>query len=211
MKFQGMFDIFIVALYIDDLIFTGNNENIIEEFKMEIMKKYEMSDIRILHYFLGIEIFQEDDGVFICQNKYAERILKKFGMYGYNPVSTPLIVTEKLTKKYKGKKIDETRYKSLIGNLFYLTATRPDITFSASLLSRFMQVLSHIHLGATRRVLRYLRGTINYGLQFNRDIEVKLIGFCDSDWGGCLDDMKSTSGYAFSLGSSITNSGIIHS
>ena len=107
----------------------------------------------MLHYFLGIEIYQEDDGVFICQKKYVERILKKFGMYGCNSVSTPLIVTEKLTKEDKGKKIDETRYRSLIGNLFYLTATRPDITFSTSLMSRFMQAPSHIHLGATRRVL----------------------------------------------------------
>ena len=134
---------------------------------MEMMKKYEMSDIGMLHYFLGIENFQEDDGVFICQKKYVECILKKFGMYGCNPVSTPLIVTVKLTKEDKGKKIDETRYRSLIGNLFYLTATRPDTTFSASLLSTFMQTPSHIHLGAARRVLRYLQGTINYGLKFN--------------------------------------------
>ena len=162
-----MSNILIVALFVDDLIFTANNGNIIEEFKMEMMKKYEMSDMGMLHYFLGIEIFQEDDGVFIFQKRYVQRILKKFGMYGCNPVSTPLIVTTKLTKKNKGKKIDKTRYRSLIGNLFYLTATRPDVTFSASLLSRFMQAPSHIHLRAATTVLRYLQGTINYGLKFN--------------------------------------------
>ena len=72
---------------------------------MEMMKKYEMRDMRMLHYFLRIEIFQEDDGVFICQKKYIERIIKKFGMYGCNLVSTPLIVIEKLTKEDKGKRL----------------------------------------------------------------------------------------------------------
>ena len=74
-----MSDILIAALYVDDLIFTSNNGNIIEEFKMEMMKKYEMSDMGMLHYFLGIEIFQEDDGVFICQKKYVENILRNLG------------------------------------------------------------------------------------------------------------------------------------
>jgi hypothetical protein len=200
-KRQGMVDILIVALYVDDLIFTGNNLKMIEDFRKEMMMRYEMNDLGLLHHFLGIEIYQEVDGVFICQKKYAEKILKKFGMFGCNPTDTPLVVNEKLKKEDGGKKVDASNYRSLVGNLFYLTSTRPDIMFPASLLSRFMNDPSHIHLGAAKRVLRYIQGTLGYGIKYDSKVETKLIGFCDSDWAGCMDDMKSTSGYVFSLGS----------
>ncbi|KAL6320112.1 hypothetical protein AAG906_004621 [Vitis piasezkii] len=114
-----------------------------------------------------------------------------------------VFVNEKLRKEDGGKMVDETHFRSLVGNLLYLTATRPDIMFAASLLSRFMHYPSHLHLGAAKRVLRYLHGTVELGIKYFRNIEVKLIGHCDSDWGGCIDDMKSTSGYAFSLGSGV--------
>ena len=203
MKSKDNSQILIVALYVDDLIFTGNDEKMVEKFRNEMMKKYEMSDMGLLHYFLGIEVYQEEDGVFICQKRYVEHILKKFGMAGCNPVSTPLVVNEKLRKEDGGKMVDETHFRSLVGNLLYLTATRPDIMFAASLLSRFMHYPSHLHLGAAKRVLRYLQGTVELGIKYFRNIEVKLIGHCDSDWDGCIDDMKSTSGYAFSLGSGV--------
>ena len=87
-----------MLLYIDDLIFTRNDEKMVEKFRKEMMKKYEMSDMRLLHYFLGIEVYQEENGVFICQKRYVEHILKKFRMAGCNPLSTPLVVNEKLKK-----------------------------------------------------------------------------------------------------------------
>ncbi|XP_019051687.1 PREDICTED: uncharacterized protein LOC109114070 [Nelumbo nucifera] len=157
----------------------------------------------LLHHFLGIEIYQGDDGVFIFQSKYDEKVLKKFRMLGCKSVATPLDLNEKLMKEDGGKKVDETLYRSLVGNLFYLTATRQDIMFAASLLSRFMNSPSHINFGAAKRVLRYVQGTMDYGLKYDRGNEVKLIGFCDSDWGGCADDMKSISGYCFSFGSGV--------
>ena len=101
------------------------------------------------------------------------------------------------------EKVDATLYRSLVGNLLYLTATRPDIMFAASLLSRFMNSPSQIHFGAAKRVLRYIRGTTDFGIMYGRCCEPKLKGYYDSDWGGCFDDMKSTSGYAFTLGSGI--------
>ncbi|XP_026399950.1 uncharacterized protein LOC113295832 [Papaver somniferum] len=148
-----------------------------------------MSDMGLLKCFLGIEVHQSEDGVFISQSKYAEKVLKKFGMLGYNPTSTPLVVNEKLKKDDGERKVDETYYRGLIGNLLYLTHTRPDIMFASSMLSRFMSSPSHLNLGVAKRLLR--------------NLDVKLVGYCDSDLGGCIDDMKSTSGYAFSLGSGI--------
>ncbi|KAL6327560.1 hypothetical protein AAG906_021850 [Vitis piasezkii] len=172
--------ILIVVLYVDDLIFIGNDEKMVEKFRNEMMQKYEMSDMRLLHYFLGIKVYKEEDGVFIWQKRYVEHILKKFGMAGCNLVSTLLVVNEKLRKEDGGKMVDETHFRSLVGNLLYLIATRPDIMFAASLLSRFMHYPSHLHLGAAKRVLRYLQGTVELGIKFFRNIEVKLIGHCDT-------------------------------
>ncbi|KAK2965254.1 hypothetical protein RJ640_015752 [Escallonia rubra] len=195
--------ILIVALYVDDLLFTGNSEKMIKDFRKEMMKKYEMNDMGLLKHFLGMEIHQDDEGIFICQKNYAEKVLKKFRMYGCNPKATPLIVGEKLKREDGGSKVDATFYRSMVGNLLYLTATRPDIMFAASLLSRFMQAPSHFHLGAAKRVLRYIQGTVDYGIMNGRSKEVKLTGFCDSDFEGWKDDMKSTSGYCFTLGSGV--------
>jgi len=93
-----MADIVVIALYVDDLVFTGNNLKLIEDFRKEMMMRYKMNDFGLLHHFLGIEIHQEDDGVFICQKKYVEKILKRFRMFGCNPTNTPLVVNEKLKK-----------------------------------------------------------------------------------------------------------------
>ncbi|KAG6524805.1 hypothetical protein ZIOFF_014749 [Zingiber officinale] len=178
-----------------------SDKKMIEEFKNDMTQKYEMSDMGLLRHFLGMEIYQEEDIVFICQKIYAEKILKKFNMLGCNPVSTPLIMGEKLKKEDGGKAADVTHYRSLIGNLLYLTATRLDLMYAASLLSRFMQSPSHFHLGAAKRVLRYVQGTTDLGLSFQKNHALNLVGYCDSDLGGSLDDMKSTSGYCFSFGS----------
>lgn len=110
----------------------------IEEFRNDMMRRYEMSDMGLLNHFLGIEIYQVEDGVFISQKIYAENILIKLGMSGCKPMATPLVVNEKLTKEDGKKKVNGSLYRSLVGNLLYLTATRPDIIYTASLLSRFM-------------------------------------------------------------------------
>ncbi|KAG6484580.1 hypothetical protein ZIOFF_053100 [Zingiber officinale] len=155
-----------------------SNEKMIEEFKDDMAQKYEMSDMGLLRYFLGMEIYQEEETIFICQKIYAEKILKKFNMLGCNPVSTPLIMGEKLKKEDGGK-----AWMSLIT----VASLSP----------------SHFHLGAAKRVLRYVQGTTDLGLSFQKNHALNLVGYCDSDFGGSLDDMKSTSGYCFSFGSAI--------
>lgn len=184
--------ILIVSLYVNDLIFTGNDEHLVQQFKKDMMSTYEMSDLGLLHYFLEIEVSQTENGIFISQKKYAENILKKLNLLGCKSVATPLIANEKMRKFDGAKKADAKKYRSLVGSFLYLTATRPDIMFAVSLLSRYMQEPSQIHFIAAKTVLRYLQGTLDYGVLFTAVEKSRLIGYTDSDWIGCLDDMKST-------------------
>jgi hypothetical protein len=110
---------------------------------------------------------------------------------------------EKLSKNDGADKVDEGYFRSMIGCLMYLTTTRPDILFVVSLLSRFMHGASELHLRAAKRILRYVKGTVNYGVKFEKCQSFKLYGFSDSDWAGSLDDMRSTSGYCFNFGSGV--------
>ncbi|XP_024164182.1 secreted RxLR effector protein 161-like [Rosa chinensis] len=175
----------------------------ISNFKPDMMMKYEVSDLGIMHYFLGIEIVQSVEGIFITQKKYAKTILKKFKMLGCKSVATPLVVNENFQKEDGSGSANESIYRSLVGSLLYLTATRPDLMYAASLLSRFMHKPTKVHYGAAKRILRYIQGTIEFGIMYERNVEPKLFGFCDSDWGGSVDDLKSTSGYTFILGTGV--------
>ena len=141
--------------------------------------------------------------MFIYQKKYAKEILKKFRMDECKSVDTPMCQKEKLSKEDEAKKVDETLYRSLIGCLMYLTATRPDILHAVSLLFRFLNCATETHLIAAKRVLRYVRGTLDYGIKFCANQDCFLQGYSDSDWGSSLDDMKSTSGYCFMFGTSV--------
>ncbi|XP_017973578.1 PREDICTED: uncharacterized mitochondrial protein AtMg00810 [Theobroma cacao] len=118
-------------------------------------------------------------------------------------VDTPLASNYRLTKDDGTLNAESLMCKSIIESLLYLTASRPDIMFSASLLSRFMQSPSQTHFAATKRVLRYIKGTVDLGLKFEKKKSFVLMRYCDSDWAGSLDDFKSTSGYCFSLGSAV--------
>ncbi|XP_050890188.1 uncharacterized mitochondrial protein AtMg00810-like [Lathyrus oleraceus] len=201
-KHQGKDDILLVSLYVDDLVYTDDNKKMIENFKIEMMKKY-MSDLGLLHHFIGIEAHQDEYGVFICQKRYAGNILKKFGMYGCKPADIPLVVNEKLKKEDGGRLVDASMYRSLVGSLFYLTAAGPDLMFTASLLSRFMSKSSHSHIEVAKRVLRYVMGTMEHRIRFEKNSKLEAKDYCDSGWARSADDMKSTSGYVFNLGSSV--------
>ena len=153
-------------------------------------KVFETTDLGVMKYFLGMEVMQSCSGIFICQQKYAMDMLKKFKMQDCKPVSTPMTTSEKLSKDDGSEKIDEGLYRSLIGSLLYLTASRPDILFIVSVLSRFMHLPSEKHFLAAKRVLRYINGTVALGVQFSKSVEggLKLLGYSDSDRGGCVDD-----------------------
>ncbi|GKV08818.1 hypothetical protein SLEP1_g20394 [Rubroshorea leprosula] len=164
----------ILSLYVDDLLLTGNDLKLLEQFKKVMMQEFAMTDLGETKYFLGLEVQQLSKGIFICQRKYALDILKKFEMENSKPVATPLVQNEKLSKDDQETKVDSSYYRSLIGSLLYLTATRPDLMFAASYLSRFMSAPSKLHLVAAKRVLRYIKGTYELGLWFDSNQQGRL-------------------------------------
>ncbi|GKV36358.1 hypothetical protein SLEP1_g44499 [Rubroshorea leprosula] len=194
-------DILIICVYVDDIIYTGSSNILIEEFKKNMSAEFDMSDLGLLHYFLGLQIYQTDYGIFVSQEKYALDLLKKFNMQNCKMSATPMNTNEKLTVDDGTPRANEKYFRSMVGGLMYLTHTRPDIMFSVSLVSRFMHNPFVHHLGTAKRILCYIRATSNFGIWYKPVPNFKFLGFTDSDWAGSVDDRKSTSGYIFNLGS----------
>ncbi|KAI9173958.1 hypothetical protein LWI28_009353 [Acer negundo] len=187
------------CLYVDDLIFTGNNPAMFEDFKRRMVKEFEMTDIGLMAHFLGIEVVQSEKCIFISQSIYAKEILKRFGMEKCNHVTTPVETELELRKNERGD-IDPTYFKSLVGSLRYLTCTRPDIFYGVGLVSRYMETPDQSHLNSAKRILRYIKGTINDGILYTKCEDCRLIGYLDSDWGRDLDERKSTTGFTYFMG-----------
>ena len=141
----------------------------------------------------------------VSQQSYTERILKRFGMESCKPIATPLEPGKKFHElSSDDESFDTQTYQQAIGCLTYLSVTtRPDIAAAVGILSQYMSKPSKEHWMGVKRVLRYLKGTINYGIKYSSNKEEKdLVGYCDSDWAGDIDTRKSTSGYVFQLGNS---------
>jgi hypothetical protein len=196
----------ILVLYVDDLFLTGT-ESLIVECKYALASEFEMKDLGMMHYFLGLEVWQRTDEIFLSQGKYTVEILKKFGMLNCKPMATPMVTNlKKLSvSSSDSDEIDPTLYRQLIGSLMYLVNTRPDICYAVSALSQFMSQPRQTHWIVAKHVLRYLRGTVGHGLRYTSSIDMRLQGYTDSDWAGSAVDRKSTSGCCFTLGSAMVS------
>ncbi|CAL8083906.1 unnamed protein product [Prunus armeniaca] len=167
-----------------------------------MMQHYEMTDLGLLYHFLGTGVVQTDKHIFLHQKKYALKVIENFGLKDCKSVVTPLVANERLCKEDGSEAVNESEYRQIVGSLLYLTAARPDIMFSSSLLARFMHNPTRKHMGTAKRVLRYIQGTLDFGIEFIKGKTATLIGYCDSDCVGSEVDRRSTtSGYAFTLGS----------
>ncbi|GAA0168672.1 transmembrane signal receptor [Lithospermum erythrorhizon] len=196
-------DIMFICLYVDDMVYTGNNPDMFNDFKEVMTKEFEMTDIGEMSYFLAVEVKQAKDGIFMSQRKYAKQILSKFRMKDCKPISTLTKICMKLRVNSNKESVNPTLFKSLVGNLRYLTFTRPNIMYALGLVSRYMETPKQDHFIAAKRILRYIEGTLNDGLFYTHSKNAKLVGYSDSDYGGDIDDGKNTSGYAFHIGSTI--------
>ena len=163
--------------------------------------RFEMKELGQLKHFLGLEVDRTNEGIFLCQQKCAKDLLKKFGMLECKPISTPMEPNAKMCE-HEGKDLkDATMYRQLVGSLLYLTLTRPDISYAVGVMSRYMQNPKKPHLEVVRRILRHVKSTIDYGLLYKKGEDCKLVGYCDADYTGDHDTRRSTTGYVFMLGS----------
>nr|GEW78625.1 hypothetical protein [Tanacetum cinerariifolium] len=186
-------DILLVQIYVDDIIFGSTNPNLSKRFEKLMHNKFEMSMMGELKFFLGIQIHQSPRGIFINQAKYAQEILIKHGMTSCDSVGTPM-ATKHLDADLSGTSIDQTKYRSMVRALMYLTTSRPDIMHAKCYCARYQAKPTEKHLTAVKWIFRYLKDTIHMGLWYLKDIGLKLTAFLDSDHAGCLDSRKSTSG-----------------
>jgi hypothetical protein len=164
-----------------------------------------MKDLGQMHYFLGLEVWQSPEKIFLNQGKYAVEILKRFDMLECKVMNTPMEPNLKLLVDTSLELVNATLYKQIIGSLMYLTNTRPDICFVVNTLSQFLVEPRRVHLVAAKHVMRYLKGMLDYGLCYSVDHDFRLFGYTDSNWAGSASERKSTSGCCFSLGSAMTS------
>ena len=164
-----------------------------------------MSDLGLLSYYLGIEVKQRPGDITICQRAYASKIVEQCGMTGCNPVDTPM---EQNLKLFPGKPEmvkDMSKFRCVVGSLRYLVNTRPDISYSVGMVSRFMECPTAEHWAAIKRIVRYVAGTTEYGCRYTSGAvsNLRLLGYSDSDHAGDLEKRKSTSGVVFFLNGNV--------
>ncbi|GJS18526.1 ribonuclease H-like domain, reverse transcriptase, RNA-dependent DNA polymerase [Tanacetum coccineum] len=192
----------LIGVYVDDLIITGTPKKEIDKFKAQMEEKFEMSDLGLLAYYLGIEVTQTNGDISIKQSAYASKILKEAGMIDCNETLIPMDPGTRLTKITEGTMVNSTEYRSLIGCLRYLLHTRPDLSYSVGLLSRSMQEPREQHMKAIKQVLRYVKGTKDYGITYMHNEGNKIHGYSDSSYGVNTTEGKGTTGIIFYYGES---------
>ncbi|KAI9161691.1 hypothetical protein LWI28_019793 [Acer negundo] len=173
-----------LLIYVDDILITGNDPVRIAVTKKLLHSHFRLKYLGNLKYFLGIEVSNSKNGIFISQRKYALEIIEDAGLLGTAPSDTPMERGLKLSDKSDLLK-DPGKYRRLVGRLIYLTVSRPDITYAVHVLSRFMHQPRKFHMEAALRVVRYLKGAPGQGLFFSSNSDFRLRAYCDSDWAGC--------------------------
>ena len=159
-----------------------------------------MSMFREINFFVGLQVYQLKHGIFVIQSKYIKEILKTFGLDESKLVNTPMTIGHKLSKTDDSEEVNQIVYRSMIGKLQYVVHSRPDIALSIGIVAIFSANPRENHLMAIKKIMRYLKGIDDFGLYYKRIKNFDLKAYTDADWGGNIDDRKSTSGRALFLG-----------
>lgn len=190
----------IILLFVDDLLITGSKPKLLSEIKDQLQSKYEMKDLGTTKRYLGVDFHFSKQGTLLHQKFYADQLVTEYGMENCRTVFTPLPEGLELSSETNTPDIDVTTYCKLVGKLIYLTNTRPDLSFSVGLVSRFMSRPQQAHFDAAMHIVRYVKGTTGLGVFYNRGGSLDLKGYTDSDWGNsCPDTRRSTGGYIYML------------
>jgi hypothetical protein len=167
-------NIIIVEVYIDDIIFGSDDEEMSKEFAKMMQQEFEMSLLGELDFFLELQIIQSKRGVFIHQYKYVKDVLKRFQLEDFKPISTPMKVGCKLSKDDESNVVDPKHYRSTIGSLLYVTASRPDVRQVIGMVARFQETPKESHVQAVKRIFRYLKRTIDLCLWYSFTLKAYL-------------------------------------
>ena len=199
--------ILILALYVDDTAIATNCQHLLADIKRKLCAQFKMEDLGEIKYILGMMVKRDRQAgtLSIDQRGYLEGVLKRFGMDECKPVSTPLEAGKNLTKTDENDEgVDTKRYQEIVGSLIYAAiTTRPDIAHAVNILSQQMAKPNMERWSAAKRVLRYLKGTLDVGIIYRKSENFELVGYSDADWAGCKDSRKSTSGYVFMIGGNV--------
>lgn len=194
-------------IYVDDIIVASSSDTATQALLRDLGELFALKDLGELSYFLGIEVKRINNGILLTQEKYTTDLLKRVGMLQCKPVNTPMSTSEKLSA-CEGDTLgpnDATEYRSIVGALQYLTLTRPDIAFSVNKVCQYLHSPTTLHWTAVKRILRYLRYTVGIGLKIQKSFSMVVSAFSDADWAGCLDDRRSTGGFAVYLGANLVS------
>ena len=180
---------FIVAqIYVNDIVFGATNDSLTKSFADEMKKMFEMRMVGELTYFLKLQVTQTDSGIYINQVKYTRNLVKRFGLEKTAHARTPMAANAKLTNDLSGESVDVTLYRSMIGCLLYLIASRPDIVFSIGVCSRFQFNPKVSHLNAVKRIIKYVSGTYDYGMFYSKESNMSPARYSNADWADNADD-----------------------
>ena len=158
----------VAQVYVDDIIFRSTKEELAHSFSKLMQAKFEMSMIGELTHFLGLQIRQQDSGIFLSQSKYAKNLMKMFGLESASSVRTPMSPNVKLTIDLLSKSVDSSLYRSMIGSILYLTAGRPDIRYSVRVCARYQANSKESRMIALKRIIKYVKTTADFSVWYNK-------------------------------------------
>lgn len=192
-----------LLLYVDDIILTALDSSVLRSITTKLSTEFSMTDLGDLHHFLGISVTHSRSGLFLQQSQFAKDIIKYASMSTCKPVSTPVDTSAKLSAIDGPLLPDGSLYRSLAGALQYLTFIRPNISYAVQQVCLFMHAPREPHYNFLKRILRYLQGTLDYGIKITPTWLDSLTVYSDADWAGCPDSRRSTSSYCIYLGDNI--------
>jgi hypothetical protein len=192
-----------ILIYVDDIIITASKPESIDDLLLSLTHDFAVKDLGNLNFFLGIEVLSNPHGITLFQHRYIIDLLHRTKMSEAKPITTPMASTTSLSA-FEGELFPNlTLYRSTVEALQYLAVTRPDIAFTVNKLSQFMQKPLLPHWQIVKRLLRYLKNTLHFGLQIYRSSSPMIQAFSDADWAGSCDDRRSTGSYCIFLGKNL--------